>query len=97
SVFGFALEGVHSFYYIFLALAILAIFVSHRLVHSRLGRAWFYVRYDEDAAEAMGINRVRVKLAAYVIGAIFGSIGGVFFAANLGSISPPAFSFEQSV
>src|SRR5690606_28703447 len=45
----------------------------------------------------MGINRVRVKLAAYVIGAIFGAVGGAFFAVNLGAISPESFSFEQSV
>lgn len=97
SIFGYELSGVTSYYYIFLALVIMAVYVSYRLLHSRLGRAWFYVRYDEDTAEAMGINRVRVKLAAYVIGAIIGSIGGVFFAANLGAISPPAFSFHQSV
>lgn len=97
SFFGHVLSGTTSYYYIFLVLVVLAIFVSHRLLHSRLGRAWFYVRYDEDAAEAMGINKVRVKLSAYVIGAIIGSIGGVFFAANLGAISPPAFKFHQSV
>ena len=52
-------------------LAIIAVFVSVRLANSRLGRAWLYVRHDEDVAEAMGIDRVRVKLAAYVIGAHF--------------------------
>ena len=85
------------FYFVFLVLAILGIVVSVRLAKSRLGRAWLYVRHDEDVAEAMGINRVRVKLAAYVIGAIFGAIGGAFFAVNLGAISPESFSFEQSV
>ena len=66
------------------------------LANSRLGRAWLYVRHDEDAAEAMGIDRVRVKLAAYVIGAIYGSIGGAFFAVNFTAISPQSFSFQQS-
>jgi branched-chain amino acid transport system permease protein len=45
----------------------------------------------------MGIDRVRVKLAAYVIGAIFAAIGGAVFAVNLGAISPESFSFAQSV
>ena len=81
----------------FLALAVIGVIVSVRLANSRLGRAWLYVRHDEDAAEAMGIGRVRVKLAAYVVGAIYGSIGGAFFAANLGAISPESFSFRQSV
>lgn len=43
------------------------------------------------------LGRVKVKLAAYVVGAIYGSIGGAFFAANLGAISPESFSFRQSV
>jgi branched-chain amino acid transport system permease protein len=31
------------------------------------------------------------------VGAIYGAIGGAFFAANLGAISPESFSFRQSV
>lgn len=95
--FGWVIEGPMAFYYVFAVLAVIGIFVSYRLSRSRLGRAWRYVRHDEDAAEAMGINRVRVKLAAYVTGAIYGAIGGVFFAANMGAIAPPSFSFKQSM
>ncbi|MDZ7811027.1 MAG: branched-chain amino acid ABC transporter permease [Arhodomonas sp.] len=97
SVFGWELAGSTTYYYVFAALAVFAVIASYRLLHSRLGRAWLYVRHDEDAAEAMGINRVRVKLAAYVTGAVFGAFGGIFFAANLGAISPQSFSFQQSV
>ena len=95
-LFGWHIATPTDFYYVFLVLAIIGILVSVRLANSRLGRAWLYVRHDEDAAEAMGIDRVRVKLAAYVIGAIYGSIGGAFFAVNLGAISPESFSFKQS-
>ncbi|MEO8243333.1 MAG: branched-chain amino acid ABC transporter permease [bacterium] len=96
-IFGWHIATPTDFYFVFCALAILAVVVSLRLENSRLGRAWLYVRHDEDVAEAMGINRVAVKLAAYVTGAIFASIGGAFFAANLGAISPESFSFTQSV
>ncbi len=96
-IFGWHIATPTDFYFVFCALAILAVIVSLRLENSRLGRAWLYVRHDEDVAEAMGINRVAVKLAAYVTGAIFASIGGAFFAANLGAISPESFSFTQSV
>ncbi len=89
-------QGIH-FYYVFLFLAILACFVSYRLQNSRLGRAWQYVREDEDAAEAMGINRVGVKLYAYVIGAMFGGVAGSFFAVKMTAISPETFTFSQSV
>jgi len=95
-LFGWHIQSQTDFYYVFLVLAVIAILVSVRLADSRLGRAWLYVRHDEDAAEAMGIDRVRVKLAAYVIGAIYGAIGGVFFTVNLTAISPQSFSFQQS-
>ncbi len=95
--FGIEMNGSIHFYYAFLMLAFLAIFVSFRLQYSRLGRAWQYVREDEDAAEAMGINRVRVKLSAYVIGAVFGGVAGSFFAVKMTAISPETFMFTQSI
>jgi branched-chain amino acid transport system permease protein len=96
-LFGWHISGPRDFYYVFCVLVIIGVIASVRLANSRLGRAWLYVRHDEDAAEAMGIDRVRVKLAAYVVGAIYGSVGGAFFAVNLGAISPESFSFKQSV
>jgi branched-chain amino acid transport system permease protein len=96
-LFGLELNQIQHYYYVFFFLACVAIFVSYRLQHSRLGRAWQYVREDEDAAEAMGINRVAVKLYAYVIGAIFGGVAGCFFAAKMTAISPETFQFNQSV
>ena len=96
-LFGLHLNQIVHFYYVFLALAIVACFVCYRLQNSRLGRAWQYVREDEDAAEAMGIGRVSVKLYAYVIGAIFGGVAGCFFAAKMTAISPETFMFQQSV
>jgi branched-chain amino acid transport system permease protein len=93
---GWHIKTPVDFYYVFLGLTVISVLVSARLADSRLGRAWLYVRHDEDAAEAMGIDRVRVKLAAYIIGAIYGAIGGAFFAVNLTAISPESFSFRQS-
>lgn len=95
--FGLPLNQISDFYYVFFILALLAIFVSYRLQDSRLGRAWKYVREDEDAAEAMGINRIAVKLYAYIIGAVFGGIAGSFFAVKMTAISPETFMFTQSV
>jgi branched-chain amino acid transport system permease protein len=96
SFFGLELSQIHHYYYVFFILVLLAIFVSFRLQHSRLGRAWQYVREDEDAAEAMGINRVAIKLYAYVIGAVFAGVAGCFFAGKMTAISPETFQFMQS-
>jgi len=96
-LFGYRITSIGDYYYIFLSLALLAVVASHRLEQSRIGRAWKYVRSDEDAARAMGINHAAVKLAAYVLGAIFAAIGGCFYAAKMTAISPETFSFNQSL
>ncbi len=95
--FGVELNQISHYYFVFLVLAVLGVFASYRLQHSRLGRAWQYVREDEDAAEAMGINRVIVKLYAYITGAVFAGIAGCFFAAKMTAISPETFTFSQSI
>lgn len=84
-------------YYLMLIFALLTIFVVYRLNKSRIGRAWKYIREDEDAAEAMGINRVRYKLMAYASGAMIGGVAGSLFAAKMTAISPESFSYNTSV
>ncbi|GAA4287942.1 branched-chain amino acid ABC transporter permease [Georgenia daeguensis] len=67
-----------------------------RLGRGRLGRAWRAIKDDEDAAEAMGINTYLAKLAAYVMGAIFGGLAGILMAAHQTAISPTSFVFLNS-
>ncbi len=95
--FGITLNQISHFYYMFFILAILAIFVSYRLHDSRMGRAWEYIREDEDAAAAMGINVTTSRLYAFIIGSSFGAVAGSFFAAKMTAISPDSFMFIHSV
>jgi branched-chain amino acid transport system permease protein len=84
------------FYYVVLLIVAVAVLLAARLGRSRLGRAWRFVREDEDAAEAMGVHTYKVKLAAYIAGAIWGGLAGVLFGAQLSAISPASFTFLQS-
>lgn len=84
------------FYYITIFVVAAFVLAAARLGKSRLGRAWRFVREDEDAAEAMGIHTYKVKLLAYIFGAIWGGFGGVLFAAHLSAVSPQSFVFLQS-
>ena len=84
------------FYYLTVVVVAVAVAGAARLCRSRLGRAWRFIREDEDAAEAMGVHTYRVKLAAYIAGAIWGGLAGVLFAAHLSAISPGSFTFLQS-
>ncbi len=64
-VAGWAMPSVNAYYYLFLLLCFVTVFVSQRLQHSRLGRAWIAIREDEIAAKAMGIHVRNVKLLAF--------------------------------
>jgi branched-chain amino acid transport system permease protein len=97
-LFGYSF-GVMStpYYYLGLALVVLLIFISARLKHSRIGRAWLAIREDEIAAEAMGVDRVKLKLLAFAIGAGFAGLTGTFYVAKLQTASPEMFMFPVSV
>jgi branched-chain amino acid transport system permease protein len=97
-LFGYSF-GVDSepYYYLGLLMIGLLIFVSLRLQHSRVGRAWAAIREDEIAAGAMGINRVHLKLLAFAIGAAFGGATGAFYVAKLQTATPDMFMFPVSV
>ncbi|QZA33309.1 branched-chain amino acid ABC transporter permease [Hydrogenibacillus sp. N12] len=96
-VFGHALKTQQDFYYLLLILAIVTYLAMRRLEHSRVGRAWKYIREDEDAAAAMGIDPFRYKLLAFVVGAVVGGLAGTVFAVRMTAIAPESFGFMQSV
>ncbi len=96
-IFGVEVASVTMYYYVFLALVVFSIIISHRLELSRIGRAWMAIREDEIAAKAMGINTRNMKLLAFGMGATFGGVSGAFFAAFQGFISPESFSLMESV
>src|SRR5690625_727608 len=97
TLFGYEISEQIYFYYLILVLAVISIIVAVRLGKSRMGRAWTYIREDEDAAEAMGVDRVRMKLLAFVIGAVIGGLAGSFFAVKMGAVAPQSFKFLQSL
>ncbi len=94
---GFEVASVSLYYYLFLALVIFSIIISHRLQLSRVGRAWMAIREDEVAAKAMGINTRNLKLTAFGMGATFGGVSGAMFASFQGFVSPESFSLMESI
>lgn len=96
-VAGLSLPSVTAYYYLFLLLCVATIFISQRLQHSRLGRAWIAIREDEVAAKAMGINVRNMKLLAFAMGSTFGGVAGAMFASFQGFISPESFTLTDSI
>jgi len=96
SVFGTRITTISQWYYVFLILLALFVVISYRTRYSRFGRALAYIREDEDAAKAMGVNATLYKLYAYMLGAVLGGVTGSFYAVKMTSISPNSFDFTQS-
>jgi branched-chain amino acid transport system permease protein len=84
-------------FFLTLVCAGLAAYCAWRLEASRLGRAWMAVRDDEDVAQALGINLVKVKLLAYGLGAAFAGLSGSIFAVMLTSVYPSSFQLLVSI
>ncbi len=83
-------------YYLMIVLVLFTIFVVNRLQNSRIGRAWFALKEDEIACQAMGIDKARVKLTAFAIGATWAGMAGVIFAAKTTFVNPASFTFLES-
>lgn len=96
-IFGWTVRTPSDFYWLIWAFIVLLIIVLVRLQNSRIGRAWNYVREDEIAAAAMGINVRNAKLLAFTLGAALAGAAGTFYAAKMRIISPESFTFSESV
>lgn len=94
---GFGFREPQHFYYLAFAFVVLALFVSWRLAHSRIGRAWTALREDEQVADAMGVSTTSYKLLAFAIGGAIGSVGGALFAVKIGSLTPSSFGVLVSI
>jgi branched-chain amino acid transport system permease protein len=93
----FELANPVALFFLTLACAGVAAYCAWRLERSRLGRAWMAVRDDEDVAQALGINLVKVKLLAYGLGAAFAGLSGSIFAVMLTSVYPSSFQLLVSI
>ena len=97
TVFGKEVISPSALYYLGLFFLVIAIVVTALLSRSRLGRAWRSLREDETAAEAIGVPAIKVKLLAYVMGAMIGAMAGMFFSARFGTVDPTSFTYFTSV
>ncbi len=84
-------------YFLILVIGAVSVWAMNRLRESRLGRAWMAIREDETAAACMGVDPIKSKLLAFMLGAAFSSFAGSFYAAKLQAITPGAFEFNVSI
>jgi branched-chain amino acid transport system permease protein len=97
SLFGFGPQGQVQHYYLLIAILALAALIATRIRHSVLGRAMIATKDSEIAAEQSGVDTVRTKLLAFMIGAVYAGLAGCLYASSIRFISPDSFSGTQAI
>ena len=78
------------FYYVSLALLLIALGVAWWIRNSKYGLGLLAIRDDEDRALGLGVNTGQFKLTAFVLSAFFIGMVGAIHAYFIGSIFPAA-------
>src|SRR5262252_165948 len=86
-----------TFYFLCLAVLVLAIVGTLNLLRSPTGRAFVAIRDSETAARSMGVNVALYKVKSFAISAAITGFAGVLFAHKLSFISPEMFTLQLSI
>lgn len=76
------------FFYLFVGLLAVALLVWWIIDRSKFGTALKSIREDEDKAQSLGVPTTRYKLIAYILSAVFVSLGGGLYALWFGDLDP---------
>ncbi len=85
------------YFVLILVVFFLLLFLDRRMGRSWIGLAWASIREDEQAAGAMGVDVVRFKVLAFILGSAIAGLAGGFYAHFLTFIMPQNFGFGQSI
>jgi D-xylose transport system permease protein len=80
-------RGVPGMFAVFVALVVI---MQYALTRTKWGRSMFAVGGNVEAARRAGINVNRIRMSAFMLGAGFAALGGVFAAARLATASQQA-------
>jgi branched-chain amino acid transport system permease protein len=86
----FQFRDQRAYYYIALALMLLATAVTAVIERRRFGIYLTAIREDETACAALGVNVFRVKLLAMIVSSFLAGLGGTFYAFQNFSLQPAA-------
>jgi branched-chain amino acid transport system permease protein len=87
-LFGYVVRAPLIWYYLTLAVVLLVIAGSLRLVSSRRGRAWMAASEDRLAAVSSGVDASRDRIVAWALGAGVAGVAGALFAMVSGYVDP---------
>jgi len=85
-----------AFYYLSLVLMLGAVFLVHRIVHSRFGMVLRAAKSNEGRTRAIGFAPYPYRLAAFVIAGAMCGLAGALYANHTNYIVPGLMSWQQS-
>jgi len=97
SMFGWSADDDASFYFVCLAVTVLATLAVLNLLRSPTGRAFVAIRDSEISAQSMGIQLAAYKTLSFMISAALAGIGGALYAHQIRFLSPDQFNIVQSI
>lgn len=95
--FGFKIAKGIQFYYLVWGMVGITLLLFYGLWRSAFGRALNCIKLDDVAAEGCGIDVLRCKMIAFVLGAAWAGVAGSVYAAKMVTIAPESFNFLESV
>lgn len=84
------------FFYVLFVLCCLMLFLTSRILKSRVGRAWLSIRENQDAASSLGIDAAKYKTLNLAYSAFWAGIAGCIYAYYQRFIAPEIFSIDES-
>jgi branched-chain amino acid transport system permease protein len=94
---GVTLAGEKMWYWVMALMLSVSVWASLNLIDSPFGRALRALHGSEVAAQVVGVDIVRYKVAIFVLSAVFASIMGSFTAHYVGFVTPTVADFFHSI
>ena len=96
-MFGWTADSGTSFYFVCLAVTVLATLACINLLRSPTGRAFVAIRDSEVSAQSMGIHLAYYKTLSFAFSAALAGVGGALYAHQIRFLTPDQFNIIQSI
>ena len=97
SLFSFEIVGEKHWYWVVSGILLLSLWASLNLINSPFGRALRALHGSEVAAQVVGVDLARYKLAIFVLSAVSASLMGSVTAHYVGFVTPNVADFFHSI
>ena len=84
------------FFWIASFIALLSLFITSNILHSRYGRTWRAIRGNALGAELSGVHASRMKILAFTVSSGLAGLAGAVLAMTISLVAPGAYSLALS-